>query len=135
MIVYLGFGVLVLLLGLWLLRAFLEANPAKSARGMRVFLISIAGTIALLVLIVLIASDRVGLGLAEIGGLAPLALRGWALWRRRHAAGAPPPGRRSEVETDYLRMRLDHNTGTMSPTQRRRRFQLPPLRHLSHAER
>src|SRR6266851_8731241 len=88
MIVYLGFGVLVLLLGLWLLRAFVEANRAKLARGMRVFLISIAGTIALLVLIVLIASDRVGLGLAEIGGLAPLALRGWALWRRRHAAGA-----------------------------------------------
>ncbi len=134
MIVYLGFGVLVLLLGLWLLRAFVEANPAKRARGMRVFLISIAGTIALLVLIVLIASDRVGLGLAEIGGLAPLALRGWALWRRRHAAGAPPPGRVSEVETDYLRMRLDHDTGTMSGTVRRGRFQGRHLGELSRDE-
>src|SRR6266851_4724907 len=72
MIVYLGFGVLVLLLGLWLLRAFVEANPAKRARGMRAFLISIAGTIALLVLIVLIASDRLGLGLAVGAGEAEI---------------------------------------------------------------
>jgi hypothetical protein len=131
MIVYLGLGVLVLLLGLWLLRAFVEANPAKLARGTRVFLISIAGTIALLVLIVLIASDRVGLALAEMSGLAPLALRGWALWRRRHAASAPPPGQVSEVETDYLRMRLDHDTGTMSGTVRRGHFQGRHLGELS----
>jgi hypothetical protein len=134
MIVYLGLGVLVLLLGLWLLRAFVEANPAKLARGTRVFLISIAGTIALLVLIVLIASDRVGLALAEMSGLAPLALRGWALWRRRHAASAPPPGQVSEVETDYLRMRLDHDTGTMSGTVRRGHFRGRHLGELSRDE-
>jgi len=127
-IVYLGFGVLVLVAGLWLLRLFVEADPARLARAARVFLIVIGGSLALVLLVVLVASGRLGLGLAEIGGLAPLALRALAQWRRRRAATAPPPGQASEVETDYLRMRLDHDTGTMSGTVRRGPFH---GRHLS----
>jgi len=132
MLAYLGLGVFVLLLGLWLLRAFVEADPAKLARGARVFILTGAITAAVIVLVVLIATGRIGLGLAEITGLAPLALRGWAQWRRRQAAAAPPPGQASEVETDYLRMRLDHDSGTMSGTVRRGRFQ---GRHLSELTR
>ena len=74
------------------------------------------------------------MGLAEIGGLAPLALREVARWRRRQAATAPPPGQASEVETDYLRMRLDHDSGTMSGTVRRGPFQGRHLSELSRDE-
>lgn len=134
MIVFLGLGVLVLVLGLWLLRAFINADPAKLARSMRVLLISIGVSVALLLLVVLVASGRLGLGLAEIGGLAPLALRGLAQWRRRRAAAAPPSGQTSEVETDYLRMRLDHDSGTMSGVVRRGPFQGRALNELGRDE-
>jgi hypothetical protein len=132
MILYLGLGVLILLLALWLVRAFVEADPAKLARGVRVLLISAGATLALLLLVVLIASDRIGLGLAEIGGFAPLALRAWMQWRRQRPAAAPPHGQASEVETEYLRMRLDHDTATMSGTVRRGPF---IGRHLSELKR
>lgn len=134
MIVYLGLGVLLLVLGLWLLRAFVEADPVRLARGLRVFVITIGASLALVLLIALVASGRLGLGLAELGGLAPLALRGWAQWRRRRAAASPPPGQVSEVETDYLRMRLDHDTGTISGVVRRGPFQGRRLNELSHDE-
>jgi hypothetical protein len=133
-IVYLGLGVLVLVLALWLLRAFVEADPARLARGLRVFVITIGLSLALLLLVVLLASGRLGLGLAELGGLAPLVLRGWAQWRRRQAAAAPPPGQASEVETDYLRMRLDHDTATMSGVVRRGAFQGRRLNELDRDE-
>lgn len=128
MIVYLGLGVLVLLVVLWLLRAFVEADPARLVRAARLFFIVIGASLAVVLLVVLIASGRLGLGLAEIGGLMPLALRGFLQWRRHRAATMPPPGQTSEIETDYLRMRLDHDSGTMSGTVRRGPYQ---GRHLS----
>jgi hypothetical protein len=128
-IVYLGLGVLALVLGLWLMRGFVEADPARLARGLRVFVITIGLSLALVLLIVLVASGRLGLGFAELGGLAPLVLHGWTQWRRRQAA-AVPPGQISEVETDYLRMRLDHDTGTMSGVVRRGKFQGRSLNEL-----
>lgn len=127
MILYLGVGILILLLVLWLVRAFVEADPAKLARGVRMLLISAGATLALLLLVVLIASDRIGLGLTEIAGLSPVALRAWMYWRRQRPASAPH-GQASEVETEYLRMRLDHDTATMSGTVRRGPFM---GRHLS----
>jgi len=133
-IVFLGLGVLVLVLGLWLLRAFTEADPAKLARGLRVFLLTAGVTLALLVLVVLVASGRLGLGLAEFAALTPLGVRALMQWRRRQAAAAPPPGQVSEVETDYLRMRLDHDSGTMSGVVRRGPFQGRQLTELARDE-
>ena len=134
MILYLVLGVLVLVLGLWLLRAFVAADPAKLARNARAILLTIGVTAAVLLLAVLLASGRLGLGLAEIGGLAPIALRLWMAWRRNQAAQAPPRGQTSEVETDYLRMRLDHESGAMTGTVRRGRFQGRHLAELDRAE-
>jgi hypothetical protein len=119
MLFYFGFGVLVLALAILLLRAFVEANPAKLARGARTAVIVAACAFALLVLIYFIASERIGFGLVEIGVLVPLALRGLAHWQRFRVATGPSPNKTSEVETDYLHMRLDHETGTMSGTVRR----------------
>jgi hypothetical protein len=122
MLIYLGFGVLVLALGIVLLRAFVEANPANLARATRTVFITAAVTIAIVALILFIVSERFALGVAEIAALAPLLLRAWAHWRRGQSA-SPSPGQASEVETDYLRMHLDHGTGTMSGTVLRGRFQ------------
>lgn len=134
MIIYFGLGVLVLVAALWLLRIFVEADPARLVRAVRVFLVTVGVSLALVLLVVLVASGRLGLGLAEIGGLAPLALRGIAQWRRRRAATAPLAGQTSEIETDYLRMRLDHDTGIMSGTVRRGPFQGRHLSELSRDE-
>jgi len=134
MLFYFGFGVVVLALGLLALRAFIEANPAKLARGARTALIVAACATALLVLIYLIASERIGLGLVEIGALLPLVLRGFAHWQRVKASSGPSPNQTSEIETSYLRMRLDHETGGMSGTVRQGRFRGRHLDELSRDE-
>lgn len=132
--VYLALGVLVLILGLWLLRGFADADPAKLARSAGKFAIGLGATAAVVVLLVLLATGRLGLVLAGLSGLAPILLRGWSLWRRRQAASGPQPSRTSEVETDYLRMTLDHDRATMSGTVRRGPFQGRRLEELSQAE-
>lgn len=134
MIVYLGLGVVLLLLVLWLVRAFVEADPKRLARVVRVLLMTVGATLALLLLIVLIASDRFGLSLAEIGALAPLGLHAFGQWRRRRAATAPRRGQVSEVETDYLHMRLDHESATMSGMVRRGPCQGRGLHELARNE-
>jgi hypothetical protein len=56
-------------------------------------------------------------------------------WRRRPAqAASPSPGRASEVTTDYLRMRLDHVSGTMSGSVQRGRLLGRYLAELSSEE-
>src|SRR6516164_5916252 len=102
----LGFGILVLAIGLLLLRAFAAANPAQLARGTRVAAITLAATVALLVLVWLIMRERIGLGIAEIAALVPILARGYAIWRHRQGPSGPSSGQTSEVETDYLRMHL-----------------------------
>ncbi len=123
MLLYLGFGVLVLAFGLMLLRAFVHANPAKLAHSTRVAVIAAACGIALVALVLFIASERVGLAVAEITALAPILLRGYAQWRRNQSHAAPSPGQASEIATKYLRMRLDHDSGAMSGFVLHGRFQ------------
>ena len=135
MLIYLGLGVLALALAVLLLRAFVRANPAKLARAARTIFISAAVTLAIVALILFVVSDRFALGAAEIAALAPFLLRAWTQWRHRQAASAgPSPGQASEVETDYLRMHLDHGTGTMSGTVLRGRFRGRHLDELSFEE-
>ena len=111
----------VALLGCLLLAARLvvSADATKLGRFVGWFAtgIGVAGASALL--IGLIASDRLGPALAVAGGLAPLVLRGRTLWRRYHGGARSAAGKVSEVETETLRMRLDHDSGTMSGQVRR----------------
>lgn len=78
---YLGLGVVVLILVLGLSRAFVAADPAKLAHWS--------------------------------GGFMD------AFHRRRQAGRDRPPPRSSEVETDLIRMRLDHDSGAMPGIVRR----------------
>jgi DnaJ domain len=132
--IYFGLGVLVLVIAIWLLRVFIEADPATLARSAGRLAIGLGAAVAIVLLLVLLATGRLGLVLAEVTGLAPIILRGWVAWRRRQAASGPPPGRTSEVETDYVRMVLDHDNGTMSGTVRRGPHQGRRLEELSRPE-
>ncbi|HEY3919029.1 MAG TPA: DnaJ domain-containing protein [Stellaceae bacterium] len=95
-------------------RLLVNADAAKLGRFVGWFAAGIGVAGAGTLLLVLIASDRLGPALAVAGGLAPLVLRGRTLWRRYHGGATGAGGKISEVETDLLRMRLDHDTGAMS---------------------
>jgi hypothetical protein len=111
---YLVLGIVALLVLLLLGRAFVNADPAALARGLRWTAIAFA----ILLLVFLIASEQLAPALAVAGGLLTVAVRGRALWQHFRAAGGPTSGRVSEVETAMLRMTLDHDSGTMSGTVR-----------------
>ena len=128
-------GGIVLLLVLFLgARAFVNADPAKLSRFIRWFVLSLGAAAAATILILLIASERLGPALALMGFLAPVIVRFRALWRRWLNAGGPSPGNSSEVATEYLRMRLDHDTGGMTGTVLRGAFAGRRLDELSEAE-
>ncbi|MGD9616498.1 MAG: J domain-containing protein [Alphaproteobacteria bacterium] len=115
MMLYLIGGVL-LLFGLMLLaRVFVNADPGTLARFAKwaAIVLAVAAVIALAV------SGRLSLLLALAAGLLPLL-------RRLHSVSGglrgPSPGATSEVETPYLRMSLDHDTGAMAGTVLRGHF-------------
>jgi hypothetical protein len=133
-IFYLGLGVLALLLGLWLLRAFVAADPRRLAQSARRLVWVIGAIVLLLLFIGLLASGQLGKALIDLGPLGLVLMRLWAQWQRRKAVSGPPPGQTSEVETAYLRMTLDHDSGTMTGTVRRGPFQGRGLDELSREE-
>ena len=103
--VLLGLGLLVLVV--FLSRWFATANPSKLARWVKWGFIA-AG-----------AAATIFLGVTGKTHLAflPLAITGLPWIMSRMAAGRmnpnPTAGQRSDVETPYLRMTLDHDSGEM----------------------
>ena len=83
---------------------------------------------------------------AALAALVPLAYRAVGLYQTfstirsftsRMKAGASPgptPGQASEVETEFLRMRLDHDTGEMDGTVLQGRYEGRALRELGLPE-
>jgi hypothetical protein len=132
--VFLLLGVLLLVALLLAGRAFLAADPAKLGRFLTWFLLTLGAAGGAVVLILLVMSDRFIPALVAAGGVAPIVMRGLALWRRRHGAARAAGGGSSDVETDLLRMRLDHDTGAMSGTVKRGAFAGRDLDELSEAE-
>lgn len=103
------FGGLILVVGLLLMRAFVNANPGVLARRLRA-----GGGLALLALGALMLLT--GRPVAAVGLLAlGLGLLGagvdFSRGRRREA-----PNAGSRVRTKYLEMRLDHATGAITGT-------------------
>jgi DnaJ-domain-containing protein 1 len=116
---YLILGVAILGCLLLAARILVNADPTRLGRILGWFAAGLGLAGAGAVVIGLIASDRLGPALAVAGGLAPLVLRGRTLWRRYHVGASTAGGKTSEVETELLRMRLDHDTGAMSGQVRR----------------
>lgn len=115
-----------LLLVVWLvMRGFVAANPSDIVKGLRWAAFGLGGILVL----VLAVTGRLGPALALAVGLAPLLMR----WRQ--ASGPTSSGGdSSEVETEWLRMSLDHDTGRMEGTVRRGAFQGRRLAELGREE-
>lgn len=130
---YLLFG--IALLGLFLLAARLIVNSDAARLGRFLgWLVAGVGVSAAAGLFgLLLFSDRWAPALVVAGGLAPIVMRGHARWRRRYGS-ARGGSRRSEVQTELLRMKLDHDTGTMGGTVRRGVFAGRRLEDLAQAE-
>ena len=106
---YLIGGVLLLFGLLLLARLFVSADPKQLAR----FVKWGAVALALSAVIALAVSGRLSMLLALAAALFPLL-------RRLHSLlggmWSPAAGNVSEVETAYIRMNLDHDTGAMTGT-------------------
>ncbi|QJE73673.1 molecular chaperone DnaJ [Aerophototrophica crusticola] len=106
---YLALGI-VILAGLYgLARLFATADPRTLAVWLKRAGIGLLAAGALF----LVVTGRAG----AVLGLLPFALPFIIQWRRLagrfKAAAGPTPGQRSDVETGWLRMWLDHDSGTM----------------------
>jgi DnaJ domain len=106
------FGILVLVLGLWLLNTFAKADPKMLAKVVR----PAGGVVALALaaflgfrgeLQVAIPLGAFGLGLL---GWGPFASAGF--FQRTQKT----PGQASKVRAPFVEMELDHDTGTMRGT-------------------
>jgi hypothetical protein len=109
MLAFVG-GVAILVGLLLLVYLFVNADPAKLARGLRWTAIGVAG----LLLVYLLLSERFAFLWTPLILTIPY-------WRRLRSMftgfrGAGSSGASSDVETPYLRMRLDHDTGSMTGT-------------------
>jgi hypothetical protein len=118
-----GIGLLLLV---WIMmRGFVAVSPTQLVQGVRWAGIGLGGAFT----VYLMVTGRTGPALALAAGLFPLFMR----WRQR-AAAAPSGGQSSDVETEWLRMTLDHDTGHMEGTVRQGPFQGRRLNELDREE-
>ena len=124
--VLLGIGLLVLVV--FLSRWFATANPSKLAKWVKWSFIA-AGAAATIFLAVT--------GKTNLAFL-PLAITGLPWLMSRFAAGRgnphPTAGQKSDIETPYLRMTLDHDSGEMEGTVLQGRYAGAPLDELSEPQ-
>src|SRR6516165_5353377 len=105
---------------LMLVYLFVNADPARLARGLKVTGI----VIAVLAVATLAVSGR-------LAALLPALIRVRSLLDRYRP---PSGGQTSRVETDFLRMTLDHDTGSMTGTILRGRFSGMRVEELGSAD-
>src|ERR1700730_2691677 len=108
-----GFAILGGLL--LLVYLFVNADPARLARGLKVSGI----VVAIAAVATLTISGRLAALLVPVAMMMPLLVRVRALLDRYRT---PAGGQTSTVATPFLRMTLDHDTGSMTGTILRGRF-------------
>ena len=102
---------IALLIGFVLLaRAFVNADPKSLARGVRYTTIGVT----VVVVVFLAVTGRLGAAMAIGAFVLPMVLRWRSIINRVRAAAGPSDGQTSTVETMFLRMWLDHDSGAMS---------------------
>src|SRR6516165_8652856 len=124
---YLLGGFAVLSGFLLLVYLFVNADPARLARGLKVTGI----VIAVVAVATLAISGRLAVLLMPLAMLMPLLIRVRSLLDRYRP---PAGGQTSTVATAFLRMTLDHDTGRMEGTILRGRFAGMRLEELGAAD-
>src|SRR5215469_2862355 len=112
---------------LMLVYLFVNADPARLARGLKLTGI----VIAVLAVATLAVSGRLAALLMPLAMLMPALIRVRSLLDRYRP---PSGGQTSRVETDFLRMTLDHDTGSMTGTILRGRFSGMRVEELASAD-
>lgn len=116
-LIYFLLGIAVLFLLYAAAKSFAQAKPAQLVTGLRVA----GGVGAALAALWLLLTGRISLALMLASVFAPLLARWRAAWRAGRASGSAS-GQTSDVETAWLRMRLDHDTGILHGTVLQGRF-------------
>lgn len=126
------FGGVVILCGLLLLaHLFVTSDPARLARLVKWTAIWTALVVAVVAVVSAAVSGRLGMLLTPLILLLPVLYRMRSMIR---GLTGPSTGRSSDVETPFVRMSLDHDTGMMRGTVLRGRFAGMHLDELSLAE-
>ena len=112
---------------LMLVYLFVNADPARLARGLKVTGI----VIAILAVATLAISGRLAALLMPLAMLMPALIRVRSLLDRYRP---PSGGQTSTVATPFLRMTLDHDTGSMTGTILRGRFSGMRVEELGSAD-
>ncbi|WP_158046436.1 DnaJ domain-containing protein [Skermanella pratensis] len=111
---------IALLVGFYLLaQAFVSADPKSLAKGVKYTMIGVT----VVVVFFLAITGRLATAMAVAAFALPMVLRWRALVNRVRAAAGPSGGQSSTIETSFLRMRLDHDSGRMNGEVLRGRFQ------------
>lgn len=107
MVPYLLLGLALLFAALLLARWFVNADPKSLVLAVKL----IGGALVALTLLYLVVSGRF-VYLFWLAVLAPVIMRMF----RGFGKVRPSPGQSSDVETEYLKMVLDHDSGEMTGT-------------------
>ena len=94
---------------------WLFAGCAGRSRRIQGLLVVLTGLIAAAIILFLATSGRIG-PLGWLLFLLPLLLRWRAIRQALGNMGGPTPGKNSDIETAYLRMTLEHDTGVLRGT-------------------
>lgn len=130
MIAYLLFGLILLGGVVLLLKWFTSVEPRQVLRA----LTWVGGAIGVVLVLYLLWGGARALAPFAFAFLLPLLFRLPSLIRRLRSTLGPQPGQTSTVETRFLRMILDHDTGSMSGTVREGPWRGRRLDELGEAE-
>jgi len=113
MVQYLILGVALLVAVILIARWFESANPTRLAKVLKWGFLGLGGLLA----IYFGVTGKIQLALIPLAlTFLPLLIRGMRGAAAARQGGTPSPGKQSEVETAYLRMYLDHDSGEMAGT-------------------
>ena len=127
---YLILGIAILIGFVLLSRWFVTADPKAVVKALKWS----AGILGALVIFYIIVARQFSLLLWALLFLLPFFMRMSALRNRVKAAFGPTPGQTSEVNTRYLRMILDHDSGEMDGEVLEGQFKGARLRELGLPE-
>lgn len=118
MLVWLLAGIALAVIVMIMVRGFAGADPKLVAKLLRWLAIGAAVAIG----VFLLATGRFQQLLVDVVALGLLLTRYSALWNRLKSMMGPKPGQRSAVETPWITMELDHDSGALDGDIKQGRF-------------